>query len=202
MITQCICTCAVYSTHRNNKDYQKEFTDINVNLLNKNMSTGTFKKKLVKMLLEVKRMSVNCPTRRGLAKATRYRPQSTLTFQRVKKTKVIDIDNNVEAEQNSPLGVGVYWKLNLYFTDRIGRNRLLGPLPCMRVYHLVSRGQTTVFAQGRYRFQYKRPPRKRVWYTSSCVSHPVEYWVLIVKHRCIYILLQVMQYMHDEIRKL
>ena len=159
-----LCTWAVYSTHRNIKDYQKEFTDINVNLLNKSRSTGTFKKKLVKMLLEVKRVSANCPTRRGLAKATSYRPQSTLTFQ----------------VRNSPLGVGIYWKLNIYFTDRIGRtNTLLGLLPCMRVY-LVSVARS-LFAQGRYRFQYERPPRKGIWYTSSCVSHPVEYWVLIVK---------------------
>ena len=28
---------------------------------------------------------------------------------------------------------------------------------------LVSRGQTLFFAQGLYRFQYKRPARKRVW---------------------------------------
>ena len=149
--------------------------------MNKSRSTGTFKKKLVKMLLEVKRVSTNCPTRRGLAKATRYRPQSTLTFQ-VKKTKVTSYT------LNSPLGVGIYWKLNIYFTDRIGHNTLLGLLPCKRVYHLVSRGQITVFAQGRYRFQYERPPRKGIWYTSSCVSHPVEYWVLIVKHRCLHIL--------------
>ena len=32
---------------------------------------------------------------------------------------------------------------------------------------LVSRSQTTIFAQGRYRFQYKRPARKRGAYTES-----------------------------------
>ena len=31
---------------------------------------------------------------------------------------------------------------------------------------LVSRGQTTIFVQGRYHFQYKGPTWKKVWYTS------------------------------------
>ena len=41
------------------------------------------------------------------------------------------------------------------------------------MYHdmaiLVSRGQTLFFAQGLYRFQYKRPARKRVWESSQCI---------------------------------
>ena len=127
------------------------------------------------MFLEVKRVPANYPTWRGLAKATRYRPRSRLTFQ-VKKIKVTDIGNNLETEQNSPIRVGIYWKFNIYLTDRIG---CLGCYPCLGVYH--PSGQTTIFAQGVIAFSISAQRKKGLvhFYNNSCVSHSVEYWVLI-----------------------
>ena len=152
----------------------------------------------MKMFLEVKRVPANYPTRRGLAKATRYRPRSRLTFQ-VKKTKVTDIGNNLETEQNSPLRVGIYWKFNIYLTDRIG---CLGCYPCMGVYH--PSGQTTIFAQGVIAFGIRAQRKKGLVHFQLCQppSGILGVNCLPIKHRCLYILLQVMQYMHDEIRKL
>ena len=71
---------------------------------------------------------------------------------------------------------------------------------------LVSRGQTAIFAQGRYCFQYKRPAQKGsgtlpLAYLCQPPSGMLGVNCLPIKHRCQYILLQVMRYVHDEFSK-
>ena len=70
---------------------------------------------------------------------------------------------NMGMEYKQYTNAGLNAPRKKYLEEFIGFTQFL------HIRMLVSHGQTTIFVQGRYLFQYKHPERKRAWYTSISI---------------------------------